>query len=73
MVTCGHRFRPAFSIKSSVFQAKSCHDRELFCVVTVLAKSAQPQRQRKRETDKQNKHYESVAHFLQVSLPLLHD
>ena len=33
MVTYGHRFAAAFSIKSSVFQAKSSHDRELFFMV----------------------------------------
>ena len=41
-------------------------------IATVLAKSAQPQRRRKRENER-NKRYESVAHFLPVSLALLHD
>ena len=44
MDTCRRRFCPAFFIKLSFFQAttKSSHIKHFFCVVTLLASSAQP-------------------------------
>ena len=48
MGTCGRRFRRAFP-SNRRFSGKIIAYQELFCVLTLLASSVQPQRRRERE------------------------